>query len=115
VAQPDEGCSYHRDTRRFFGIKIVIDPPDAWWIGRPVIGPDQLVDVGPAILGQIVAGGKYGHLIHYVEFAGEAEQINGKQQPADPERQQSEGGFLPDMLIMSHAKGGNSIIKVAAL
>jgi hypothetical protein len=49
-----------------------------------MMGPDQLVDVGPTMLGQVIAGGKNGQLIHYVKLAGKAKEINGEKEKTEP-------------------------------
>jgi hypothetical protein len=41
-----------------------------------MIGPDELVDIGPAMLGQVIAGRKNSQLIHNMEFTGKTEQVN---------------------------------------
>ena len=54
-------------------------------MGCPVVGPDQLVDVGLAVGRQIVADGEDGHLVHYVKAPGEAENVDGKKEQPQPE------------------------------
>ena len=62
--------------------------------GVPVVCPDKLVYIGLTVLHPIVAYGVADKFVHYVQFAGETENIHGKQKKAQPEREGFHGAPL---------------------
>ena len=65
-----------------------------------MICPDKLINIRLAMLHQIVAHSVTNKLVHYVQFARKAKNVNGKQEKTKPE---SEGFHSTSLTIKKAA------------